>query len=76
MLRGLVPDADPGQARTIADRVGGSPLYLRTIARVGPDLLRGPDAGPHALVALPELSELVGGALRGALGEMSGSSRR
>ena len=68
LLRGLVPDADPGQARTIADRVGGSPLYLRTIARVGPDLLRGPDAGPHALVALPELSELVGGALRGALG--------
>ena len=52
--------------RRIVRWAGGNPLYLRTVARAAPDLLRRPDASPEGLTRLPELRDVVLQALAAA----------
>ncbi|HEV2777959.1 MAG TPA: AAA family ATPase [Actinophytocola sp.] len=63
MLSTAVDDADTAAVRRAAELSGGSPLYLRTLARVAADALRG-RAGWDS--SAPELRHLVAAALRTA----------
>ena len=65
LLNTGVTDADPAAVREAASRSGGSPLYLRTLTRVGTDQLRG-RADPSRSSEASEFRQLVGSALRSA----------
>ncbi|GAB3051202.1 AAA family ATPase [Intrasporangium mesophilum] len=61
----VVVGADAQVVQAVAEQVGGNPLYLRTIARVAPDLLRQPSSATQVLARVPELRDLVAHALSG-----------
>lgn len=64
MLTTAVENADATAVRRAAEISGGSPLYLRTLARVATDVLRGKADWDHATA--PELRHLVADAFRAA----------
>ena len=70
LLSAGVDGADPAAVRQAAARSGGSPLYLRTLTRVGAEQLRGHPAGTAASDA-PEFRQLVAAALRTAGAEVA-----
>ena len=65
LLLDAVADADPAAVRDAVRRSGGSPLYLRTLARVGAQQLRGAKVS-EGLGAAPEFRQLVSAALHAA----------
>lgn len=60
-----VPDCDRHAVAAITGQVGGNPLYLRTLARVAPELLRQHESSAQALARVPELRDLIAHALSG-----------
>lgn len=65
MLSTAVSGTDSVAVRRAAELSGGSPLYLRTLARVAADALRG-ESRWDAADARPELRHLVGAAMTAA----------
>jgi DNA-binding CsgD family transcriptional regulator len=65
-LSAAVEHADPSAVRHAADLSGGSPLYLRTLARIAVGPLQGRAAWDVALGEAPELRRLVAVAMRAA----------
>jgi DNA-binding CsgD family transcriptional regulator len=66
MLSAAVDRADPASVRRAAGLSGGSPLYLRTMARVAAEQLRGRASWDDAVGEAPEFRHLVAAAMRAA----------
>jgi DNA-binding CsgD family transcriptional regulator len=66
MLSAAVDRADPAAVRRAAGLSGGSPLYLRTMARVAGEQLRGSASWDDAVGEAPEFRHLVAAAMRAA----------
>jgi DNA-binding CsgD family transcriptional regulator len=66
LLSTAVGGADTAAVRRAAELSGGSPLYLRTLARVGAETLRGKAGWDGATGTAPELRHLVAAAMRAA----------
>jgi len=66
MLSAAVDRADPAAVQRAAGLSGGSPLYLRTMARVAGDQLRGRASWDDAVGEAPEFRHLVAAAMRAA----------
>jgi hypothetical protein len=66
MLSAAVDRADPAAVRRAAGLSGGSPLYLRTMARVAGEQLRGRASWDDAVGEAPEFRHLVAAAMRAA----------
>ena len=66
MLSAAVDRADPAAVRRAAGLSGGSPLYLKTMARVAGDQLRGRASWDDAVGEAPEFRHLVAAAMRAA----------
>ncbi|MFC7622314.1 ATP-binding protein [Microlunatus sp. GCM10028923] len=66
VLAGAVEQADPAAIRHATRLSGGSPLFLRTLARVATDQLRGQVTWDETVGEQPELRHLVAAALRAA----------
>jgi tetratricopeptide (TPR) repeat protein len=66
VLSAAVDNADTAAVLRAAKLSGGSPLYLRTLARVARDQLRGGSALDVAIGASPELRHLVAAAFEAA----------
>ncbi|MDQ4119559.1 MAG: hypothetical protein M3235_21755, partial [Actinomycetota bacterium] len=66
VLSGFVDDADRDAVRRAAVLSGGSPLYLRTLARVATGHLRGHAAWDESVGDRPELRHLVAVAMQAA----------
>ncbi len=66
VLSGFVDDADREALRRAAELSGGSPLYLRTLARVATGQLRGHTAWDDSVGERPELRHLVAVAMEAA----------
>jgi DNA-binding CsgD family transcriptional regulator len=66
VLSAAVERADPAAVRRAAEFSGGSPLYLRTMARVAAEQLRGRASWDDAVGEAPEFRHLVAAAMRAA----------
>jgi DNA-binding CsgD family transcriptional regulator len=66
ILSAAVERADPVAVRRAAGLSGGSPLYLRTMARVAGEQLRGRASWDDAVGEAPEFRHLVAAAMRAA----------
>ena len=66
MLSTAVDGADPAAVRRATELSGGSPLFLRTLAKVAADALRGQAAWADAVGADPGLRHLVTAAMEAA----------
>ena len=66
LLSTAVDGADTGAVRRAAELSGGSPLYLRTLAKAAADTLRGTTAWADTAGAAPALRHLVTTAMRAA----------
>lgn len=66
MLSAAVDRADPAAVRRAAGLSGGSPLYLKTMARVAGEQLRGRASWDDAVGEAPEFRHLVAAAMRAA----------
>jgi DNA-binding CsgD family transcriptional regulator/tetratricopeptide (TPR) repeat protein len=64
VLTAVVPDANVAAVRRAAEMSGGSPLYLKTLAKVAGQALRGKAELDASAGAAPELRHLVAAALR------------
>jgi DNA-binding CsgD family transcriptional regulator len=64
MLSATVDRADPAAVQRAAGLSGGSPLYLRTMARVAGEQLRGRASWDDAVGEAPEFRHLVAAAMR------------
>jgi DNA-binding CsgD family transcriptional regulator len=63
-LSAAVEQADPSAVRRAAEMSGGSPLYLRTLARIAVGPVQGRAAWDDAIGDAPELRRLVAVAMR------------